>query len=155
MKNLKTFTKILFAAVLITGLSVNASAQKEEKKEKKEKVAEELKRPETVGHSATDSYVDSSFDLYEKNQELTKKLGDLKNNAGDAKSIKSDLESQQKDVAGLLQTSDDVVKEAKTITPKTNSMKAVKAISQATKALNATKDALPGQIEQIKTQTAE
>lgn len=154
MKNLKTFTKILFAAVLITGLSVDVSAQEADKKEKKEKVAEELKRPEAVGHSATDSYVDSSFDLYEKNQELTKKLGDLKNNAGEAKSIKSDLESQQKDVAGLLAKSEDVIKEAKTITPKTNSLKAVKAVTQATKALNATKDALPGQIEQIKTQTA-
>ncbi|MBI2279964.1 MAG: hypothetical protein HYU68_04665 [Bacteroidetes bacterium] len=147
MKNLKSFTKILFAAVLITGFSVNASAQKEEKKEK---VAEELKRPEKVGHSATDSYVDSSFDLYEKNQELTKKLGDLKNHAGDVKSIKSDLESQQQDVTGLLEKSEAVIKEAKTITPKTNSLKAVKAVTQATKALNATKEALPGQIEQIK-----
>lgn len=152
MKNLKTFAKVVFATVLIAGLSVNASAQ--EKKEEKKEV-KQIERPAAVGHGTTDKYVDSAFDVYEKNQELTKKLGDIKAHAGDAKSIKTDLEAQQKDVATLLQTSDDVVKEAKTITPKTDSMKAVKAISQATKALNATKDALPGQIEQIKTQTAE
>lgn len=154
MKNLKTFAKVVFATVLVAGLSVNASAQKEDKKDDKKEV-KQIERPAAVGHGTTDKYVDSAFDVYEKNQELTKKLGDIKNNAGEAKSIKADLEAQQKDVATLLQTSDDVVKEAKTITPKTNSMKAVKAISQATKALNATKDALPGQIEQIKTQTAE
>ncbi|MGE0560716.1 MAG: hypothetical protein AB7O47_02785 [Flavobacteriales bacterium] len=152
MRSLKTFVKAVFVTVLIAGLSVNASAQ-EEKKDKKE--VKQIERPASVGHGTTDKYVDSAFDVYEKNQELTKKLGDIKNHAGEAKSIKADLEAQQKDVATLLQTSDDVVKEAKTITPKTNSMKAVKAISQATKALNATKDALPGQIEQIKTQTAE
>lgn len=153
MKNLKTFAKVVFATVLIAGFSVNASAQKEGKEDKKE--VKQIERPAAVGHGTTDKYVDSAFDLYEKNQELTKKLGDIKNHAGDAKSIKNDLEAQQKDVVTLLQTSDDVVKEAKTITPKTDSMKAVKAISQATKALNATKDALPGQIEQVKTQTAE
>ena len=46
----------------------------------------------------------------------------------------------------------DVMKEAKTITPKTNSMKAVKAINAATKALNTTKENFPIQLEQIKNQ---
>jgi len=157
MKNLNTFTKIVFAAVLVATTSVSAFAQeqKEEKKEKKEKVAEELKRPEAMGHAATDSYVTSAFNLYEKNQEITKKLADAKSNAGEAKQIKNDLEAQQKEVAGLLEKSADVIKEAKTITPKTDSMKAVKMVNQATKALNATKDALPKQLEQIKSQTAE
>lgn len=157
MKNLNTFTKVVFAAVLVATTSVGAFAQeqKEEKKEKKEKVAEELKRPEAMGHAATDSYVTSAFNLYEKNQELTKKLADAKSHAGEAKQIKNDLEAQQKEVAGLLEKSADVIKEAKTISPKTDSMKAVKAVNQATKALNATKEALPAQLEQIKTQTAE
>lgn len=157
MKNLNTFTKIVFAAVLVATTSVSAFAQeqKEEKKENKEKVAEELKRPEAMGHAATDSYVTSAFNLYEKNQEITKKLADAKSNAGEAKQIKNDLEAQQKEVAGLLEKSADVIKEAKTITPKTDSMKAVKMVNQATKALNATKDALPAQLEQIKTQAAE
>ena len=157
MKNLNTFTKIVFAAVLVATTSVTAFAQeqKEEKKEKKEKVAEELKRPEAMGHAATDSYVTSAFNLYEKNQEITKKLAYAKSNAGEAKQIKNDLEAQQKEVAGLLEKSADVIKEAKTITPKTDSMKAVKMVNQATKALNATKDALPTQLEQIKTQAAE
>lgn len=152
MKKLTSIAKVLFAAALVTGLTFNASAQKEEKKEKEEK---KLERPDAVGHAATDSYVTSAFDLYEKNQELTKKLGDIKNHAGEVKSIKADLESQQKDVTGLLDKSEDVVKEAKTITPKTNSLKAVKAVTQATKALNATKEALPGQFEKIKNQSAE
>ena len=151
MKNVNTFTKIILTSVMVSFTAVGfAQEQKEEKKEVKQ-----IERPATVGHGTTDKYVDSVFDVYEKNQELTKKLGDIKKHAGEAKSIKNDLEAQQKDVATLLQTSDDVLKEAKTITPKTNSMKAVKAISQATKALNATKDALPAQLEQIKTQTAE
>jgi len=151
MKNVNNFTKIILTSVMISFTAVGfAQDKKEEKKEEKQ-----IERPATVGHSTTDSFVDSAFDVYEKNQELTKKLGDIKNHAGEVKSIKADLEAQQIDVTTLLQKSDDVLKDAKTITPKTNSMKAVKAISQATKALNATKDALPAQIEQIKTQTAE
>lgn len=151
MKNVNNFTKIILTSVMISFTAVGfAQDKKEEKKEEKQ-----IERPVTVGHSTTDSFVDSAFDVYEKNQELTKKLGDIKNHAGEVKSIKADLEAQQIDVTTLLQKSDDVLKDAKTITPKTNSMKAVKAVSQATKALNATKDALPAQIEQIKTQTAE
>ena len=48
--------------------------------------------------------------------------------------------------------SKDVVAGAKSITPKTNSMKAVKAVNAGTKALNATQQAIPGQLEMIKNQ---
>ena len=44
------------------------------------------------------------------------------------------------------------MKQAKEITPATDSMKAVKALNAGTKALNATQKAIPTQLESIKTQ---
>jgi hypothetical protein len=154
MKTLKTLSKVLFVTLLITGLSVDASAQKKEKKAKKEKAAKELKRPAAVGHAATDAYVTSAFDLYEKNQKISASLSDAAGNADKVASIKSDLEKQMDEVKGLLGKSADVIKGAKTITPKTDSMKAVKAVNAGTKALNETQKAIPGQLEQIKNQGA-
>lgn len=141
---------MLFVALLITGVSVNASAQNK----KKEKAAKELKRPAKVGHTATDNYVTSAFNLYEKNQIIAKKLANASDNIADADKIKADLEKQNEEVKGLLSKSADVIKEAKTITPKTNSLKAVKAVNQGTKALKATQEAIPGQLEMIKKQSA-
>ena len=66
MKVLKNITRVLFVAALIGGISVDASAQKKEKKAKKEKAAKELKRPDKVGHGATDTYVTSAFDYMKK-----------------------------------------------------------------------------------------
>jgi len=154
MKTLKTLSKVVFVTLLITGLSVDASAQKKGKKAKKEKAAKELKRPAAVGHASTDAYVTSAFDLYEKNQKITVALSDAANNADKAGDIKSDLDKQMEEVKGLLGKSKDVVSGAKSITPKTNSMKAVKAVNTATKALNATQAAIPGQLEMIKSQGA-
>ncbi len=96
----------------------------------------------------------SSFDVYAKNQALTKKLADAKGNVDDAGKIKADLDSQMKEITGLLGKSADVLKGAKTITPKGDSLKAVGAVNKATKALNATKKAIPGQLDQIKAQDA-
>lgn len=152
MKSLKTLSKVVFVTLLITGLSIDASAQKKEKKAKKEKAAKELKRPEKVGHAETDAYVTSAFDLYEKNQEISKTLADAKGNADKAAQVKSDLDKQMEEVKSLLGKSKDVVAGAKSITPKTNSMKAVKAVNAGTKALNATQQAIPGQLEMIKNQ---
>ncbi|MBL4670301.1 MAG: hypothetical protein JKY30_13710 [Flavobacteriales bacterium] len=147
-KNLSTVTKVLMITLLMAGVSVSTYAQKD-KKAKKEKV---IKRPALAGHAATDKFVDSSFDVYERNQKLSKKLSDAKGNAADAGKIKKDLESQVEEIKGLLGQSGDVLKGAKSITPKTNSMKAVKAINAATKALNATQKAIPAQIEAVKKQ---
>ena len=154
-KNMKKITKILFIALFITGVSTEMYAQKAEKAEKtekKEKEAKPLEKPAAVGHAATDDYVNSSFNLYKKNQEITKTLSDAANNAGDLTATKTDLENQSKEVAALLEKSSTVLTEAKTITPKTDSIKAVKAINLATKALNETQKAIPGQLEQIKNQ---
>ena len=148
-KNLGTATKVLMIALLMTGVSVDSFAQKKDKKAKKEK---ELKKPASVGHAATDKFVDSSFDVYERNQKLSEKLSDAVGNAADAGKVKSDLDAQVEEIKGLLGQSKDVITDAKTITPKTNSMKAVKAINTATKALNATQKAIPIQLEQIKAQ---
>jgi hypothetical protein len=145
IKNAGTITKVLMVALIITGVSVDTYAQKK----KKEK---ELKRPEKVGHASTDDFVSSAFNLYEKNQEITKKLSDAAGNITDAGKIKDQLDGQMKEVTGLLGKSADVVKGAKSITPKTDSMKAVKAVNTATKALNKTKENIPGQLEQIKSQ---
>jgi hypothetical protein len=147
-RNLSTIAKVAMIALLIGGVSVNTYAQKE-KKAKKEKV---IKRPGASGHPATAKFVDSSFDVYERNQKIATKLSDVKGNAADAGKIKNDLEAQMKEVVGLLGQSKDVMTKAKSITPKTNSMKAVKALNAATKALSATKDAIPGQIAAIKGQ---
>ena len=149
VKQVSLVTKVLFVALLITGVSVNSYAQKE-KKAKKEKI---LKRPAKVGHSATDSYVTSAFNLYEKNQKITKQLSDAKGNIADAGKVKNELEQQMKEVKGLLGKSADVLKQAKGITPKTNSLKAVKAVNAGTKALNATQAAIPGQLDAIKAQS--
>jgi|GEM_PF-1069492 len=153
MKTLKTLSKVVFVTLLITGLSVDASAQKKGKGKAKGE-AKELKRPAKVGHAETDAYVTSAFDLYEKNQKITVALSDAANNADKAGDVKADLEKQMEEVKGLLAKSKDVVAGAKSITPKTNSMKAVKAVNAATKALNATQAAIPGQLEQIKSQEA-
>ncbi len=154
-KNLGTATKVLMIALLLAGVSTDSFAQKKKKdkksKDKKEKV---LERPAKVGNGGVDGYVTSAFDLYEKNQEISKQLADAGGNAGDAGKIKSDLEGQMKEVTGLLGKAGDAMKGAKAITPKTDSMKAVKALNAGTKALNATKDAIPGQLEMIKTQGA-
>tara|TARA_R110001592_G_C13164808_1_gene749272 strand:- start:66 stop:524 length:459 start_codon:yes stop_codon:yes gene_type:complete len=149
MKKIGLLGKAAFVALLVVGMSVNTFAQKEGKKEKTEKVIE---RPGIVGHAATDKFVDSSFDVYERNIKLTEKLSNAAGNVGEIKSIKNDIENQTNEIKGLLGQSADVMKEAKTITPKTNSMKAVKAINTATKALNVTKENLPHQLEQIKNQ---
>ncbi|MCB9364872.1 MAG: hypothetical protein H6587_09910 [Flavobacteriales bacterium] len=148
MNKLRLF-KATFIMLLIMGVSANSFAQKEEKKAKTEK---NIKRPGIVGHAATDKFVDSSFDVYERNIKLTDKLSNAAGNVGEVKEIKNELESQTKEVKGLLGQSAHVMKEAKTITPKTNSMKAVKAINAATKALNTTKENFPIQLEQIKNQ---
>lgn len=150
-KNLGTVTKVLLIALLMAGVSVDSFAQKKKKK-KKEKAAKELKRPDKVGHASTDAFVTSAFDIYTKNQAITKKLSDATGNVADAGKIKTDLEGQMKEITGLLGKTGDVMKGAKGITPKTDSMKAVKALNTATKALNATKTAIPGQLDQIKAQ---
>ena len=147
-KSLKTITRVALIAVLMGGVSVNTYAQKD-KKAKKEKV---IKRPGASGHAATAKFVDSSFDVYERNQKISEKLSDVKGNAADAGKIKSDLEAQIKEITGLLGQSKDVLTKAKAITPKTNAMKAAKAANAAVKALTATKDAIPGQLEMIKAQ---
>ena len=154
MKTLKTLSKVLFVTLLITGLSVDASAQKKEKKAKKAKTEKVIERPAKVGNGDVDSFVGSSFDIYEKNQEITKTLSDAANSADKAGETKADLEKQVEEVKGLLAKSKDVIAAAKTITPKTDSMKAVKAVNAATKALNATQAAIPGQLEMIKSQGA-
>ena len=148
---MKKITRILFIALFITGVSTEAYAQKE-KKEKKKKEAKTLVKPDAVGHGATDDYVNSAFKLYKKNQQITKTLADPTNNTDDLGSVKSDLEAQSKEAAQLLGKSSAVLTEAKSITPKTNSIKAVKAVNEATKALNETQKAIPGQLEQIKNQ---
>jgi len=149
--NFGIVTKVLMITLLITGITVDSFAQKKEKKKKakKEKVIE---RPAKVSHASTDAFVASSFDIYEKNKEISSQLGDVKANAGDAKQIKADLDTQMSHITSLLAKGGDVMKSAKSITPKSNSMKAVGALNKATKALNATKNAIPGQIEQIKSQ---
>lgn len=149
MRKIGLLGKAVFMTLLVVGLSVNSYAQKESKKAKTEK---NIQRPGTVGHAATDKFVDSSFDVYERNMKLTERLSNAAGNVDKIKSIKNDLENQTNEVKGLLGQSADVMKEAKTITPKTNSMKAVKAINSATKALNATKENFPIQLEQIKNQ---
>jgi len=157
---MKKITKILFIALFITGVSTEMYAQKAEKAEKaektekKEKEAKPLEKPAAVGHAATDDFVTSSFNLYKKNQKIIETLSDAANNAGDLTATKTDLENQSKEVAALLEKSSTVLTEAKTITPKTDSIKAVKAINLATKALNETQKAIPGQLEQIKNQEA-
>lgn len=143
IKKTGIMSRVLFIALLIGGVSMSTYAQKKEKK---------IERPAIVGHASVDKFVDSSFDVYERNQELTEKLSDAAGNVTEAKAIKNKLDAQMKEVAGLLEQSADVMKEAKSISPKTDSMKAVKALNTATKALNETKQAIPGQIEQIKTQ---
>ncbi len=148
-RNLSTITKVLMVALFIAGVSTNSFAQKD-KKAKKEKV---IKRPGASGHAATAKFVDSSFDVYERNQKISAKLSDLKGNAADAPKMKTDLEAQLKEVAGLLGQSKDVITKAKSISPKTNAMKAGKAANAAVKALTATKDAIPGQIAAIKEQS--
>jgi len=153
-KNLGTVTKVLLVALLMAGVSADSFAQKEKKK-KKEKKEKELKRPDKVGHASTDAFVGSSFDVYEKNKELAGKLSNAAGNVADAGKVKTDLEGQMKEITGLLGKSADVMKGAKGITPKTDSMKAVKALNAATKALNKTKEAIPGQLDAIKAQKKE
>ncbi len=145
-KKLGLAAKVLMVTLLITGVSVDSYAKGKDKKEK------EIKRPGSTGHAATDKFVDSSFDVYERNKKLSDKLSDAKGNVADAGKVKSELEAQVEEVKGLLGQSKDVMTKAKSITPKTNSMKAVKALNTAVKALNATQKAIPGQLEQIKTQ---
>ena len=148
-KKINTITKIALVAILMVGVSVNTYAQKG-KKAKKEEV---VKRPVPCGHAATAKFVDSSFDVYERNRKVAAQLSDVKGNAGDAAKIKNDLEVQLKEVGGLLGQSKDVMAKAKTITPKTNATKAVKSVKAAVKALTATKDAIPAQLAMIKKQS--
>ncbi len=159
IKGSKTLVKVLLVGLFVAGVSVDSFAQKEKKekkakKEKTEKTEKALERPAKVGHAATDEYVTSSFDLYEKNQAISKKLSDAAGNAADMGDVKKDLDGQMEEVKGLLGKSSDVVSGAKTITPKTDSMKAIKAVNAGTKALNATQKAIPGQLEMIKNQSA-
>lgn len=156
MKTLKTLSKVLFVTLLITGLSVDASAQKKAKKAKKEKKAkteEVIERPAKVGNGDVDSFVSSSFDIYEKNQEITKTLSDAANSADKAGDMKADLDKQMEDVKALLAKSK-AAGDAASGMPMKDKPKAVKAVKAATKALNATQAAIPGQLEMIKSQGA-
>ena len=154
-KNLGTVTKVLLVALLMAGVSVDSFAQKKEKKDKKKKAKKEkvLERPDKVGNGSVDGFVSSSFDIYEKNQEISKKLADAANNAGDAGQIKTDLEKQMTDIKDLLGKSK-AAGDAAGGLPMKDKPKAVKAVKNATSALNATQAAIPGQLEQIKTQSS-
>ncbi|MDG1476213.1 MAG: hypothetical protein P8Q14_03635 [Vicingaceae bacterium] len=147
-----TVAKVLMLALLITGVSVDSFAQKKEKKKKKAKKEKVIERPAASGDRNTDAFVGASFDIYNQNQEISKKLSNLKGSAGDTKQIKADLETQMNEIIGLLGKAGDIMEGAKSITPKSNSMKAVSALNKATKALNATRNAIPAQMEQIRSQ---
>jgi hypothetical protein len=153
IKNVSTLSKVLMVMVLMTSLSVNTFAQKKEKKAKKEKAAKELVRPAKVGNGDVDSFVASSFDIYEKNQKISKTLGDASGNAGDMGTVKSDLEKQMTDIKDLLGKSK-AAGDAASGMPMKDKPKAVKAVKTATDALNATQAAIPGQLEMVKNQSA-
>ncbi|MGB0886919.1 MAG: hypothetical protein ACPGSL_02245 [Vicingaceae bacterium] len=147
-KKSSLLAKMLLIAILMTSFTTNASAQKS--KNKQEKV---IKRPSLSNHTETDKFVDSSFDVYERNQKIANKLSDLKANGADPAQMKKDLNAQLKEVVGLLSQSKNVIQTAKNITPKPKAIKAAKSANMAAKALTETKDAIPAQLAAIKDQT--
>lgn len=158
LKDPKQLVKVLMVGLFVVGLSVNTFAQKEkkvkkEKTEKASKEAKELTRPEKVGNGDVDGFTQSSFDIYEKNQEISKTLGDATGNVSDMGDVKGDLEKQMTDIKELLGKSK-AAGDAAGGLPMKDKPKAVKAVKTATDALNATQAAIPGQLEMIKNQSA-
>ncbi|PCJ24600.1 MAG: hypothetical protein COA97_09475 [Flavobacteriales bacterium] len=153
-KNLGMAAKVLMVALLIAGVSVDSFGQKKKKdKKKKDKKEKVLERPDKVGNGAVDAYVSSAFDIFEKNQEISKKLGDASGSVGDMGTMKADLQKQMTDIKDLLGKSK-AAGDAAGKLPMKDKPKAVKAVKKGTDALNATQKAIPGQLEMIKTQSA-
>ena len=154
IKNAGMVTKVLLVALIMTGVSVDSFAQKKKKdKKKKDKKEKVIERPDKVGNGGVDGFVSSSFDVYEKNQEISKTLGNATGNVEDMGKVKGDLEKQMKDIKDLLGKSK-AATDAASGMPMKDKPKAVKAVKAATNALNATQAAIPGQLEMIKKQSA-
>ena len=64
MRRMGGTLKGAFIALLIVGLSVSLHAQTKETS---------FKKPSLVGYASVDQLVNSSFDVYERNQKLTEK----------------------------------------------------------------------------------
>ena len=124
---------------------------------------EKIAKPAALGHASTDGYVDEAFAIYDKVYEIKAKLveseavvaeleakaeptsDEIKVANSSVLESTTKLESLQTDMTALLGKFDDVMKESKTITPKTKMPKAAKALNTSKKALMSCKNEIPAQ----------
>ena len=135
-------------------LTTGASAQNDDK-------YGDLERPDNVGDGTFDNFKNSSFDIYYNVGKLDENLKKVETNLVaykqnkdniDFNSLKTDIKSLneisealpklQTEVTSLKDKSEDMVKNAKDISPKTKAPKAVKNTNKAVSALDAANDRL-------------
>jgi len=147
--------KKLFTILLLAAAVLPAFSQEEEK---------DLKRPDNVGDSETDSFVNQSFDLYEATNKTNKDLkaieGDLEKIEKDGNKIKQDadilkrlyaiqgeIRSRDEKAKELDNKAADMAKHAKDIRPIKLVPQATKNVKSASAALKKTNDMTPAQVK--------
>lgn len=151
--------KKLFTLGLALMLASPLFAQDKAKEEEKD-----LKRPENVGDSEVDGFVNQSFDLYlstlatDKNlkgieadiEKIEKEGNKIKSDADVAKrlyAIQGEIRTRDEKAKELDNKAADMAKHAKDIKPINKVPKATKNVNSATKALDRTKEMTPAQVK--------
>lgn len=147
--------KKLFTLLCLALLITPSFAQDEEK---------ELKRPDNIGDTETDAFVNQSFDLYASTLKTDKDLkaieADIEKIEKDGNKIKQDadvlkrlyaiqgeIRSRDEKAKELDNKAADMAKHAKDIKPIKLVPQATKNVKSATKALDKTKEMTPNQVK--------
>ncbi|MFN8258613.1 MAG: hypothetical protein U0W24_23185 [Bacteroidales bacterium] len=158
-KQLKLVALFLFSMLIFTSLQ----AQKDDK-------YGDLKRPDDISDASFDNFKNSSFDIYFNVGKLDQNLANVESNlikykqdpsAIDFNSLKADIKSLneigeampklQSELTALKDKSETMVKDAKNITPKTKSPKAVSNTNKSVNALDKANDKLKELVDHQKT----
>ncbi len=118
-------------------------------------------KPAALGNAKLDGYIDECFAIYDKTFVIEENLtesetaiveveakeaptkGDIITISAKLKESTNKLEALQTDATTLAEKYDEVMKGAKTLTPKTKSFKALKNMKTALNALNSSKKRIP------------
>lgn len=160
----------LYAQVKVGKVGKKATAKDKPAKADagKDKEKKELKRPGKVGDSNVDNFVNQSFDIYEGTMKTEKDLAQIDSSMtkleGEGKltkegptlakklyAIQGETRKRQDKIKTLGSKSKSVLEGAKSISPKTKSLKAIKNVNLAIKALDQSKELTPKQVSKSST----
>ena len=140
----------ILTVVFVLGVVFAEPCYAQKKKKDKGKKEKPIKRPKPVGNKEVDDFVNNSFNIYQESCNTNKKLDEMKYSVAnlaagetqeieritkEVKVIQNNSKKVDDRVNGLLKQAPQVLSGAQNITPKINSIKAVKNINTAKKAL--------------------